>query len=101
MRDLLRVKIVKRRKELFHDERGLFFRQIFLLDDVVEELTAFAKFKHQEADIVPLPNLVKFDDVWVILMGRGSEILKDLVLTSACRILTSFTKVWKSFSFFF
>jgi hypothetical protein len=67
MRDLLWVQIFQSQEELFHDISWLLFRQVFLLNNVMEKLSTLAKLKDQETNIVPLPNLVKFDNIGVIL----------------------------------
>ena len=45
----------------------MLFRQILLLDNVMEKLSTFAELKDQEANVVPLPDFVKFNDIWMIL----------------------------------
>ena len=55
----------------------------------MEEFTARAVFKHEEANFIPLPHLAQLDDVWMIL--NISQIAK--VLTSSLRILISLIKV--------
>lgn len=70
-----------------HDIRGMFFRQVFLLDDVMEKLSTLAVLQYQETDIVPLPNFVKLDDIWMIeclqyfdFINEGLKIFKLLLL---------------------
>ena len=67
MGDLLAVQVVERREQLLHDKGSHFFRKIFLVDDVVKQFTTLAVLKYKEADLVPLPDLVQLNDVWMIL----------------------------------
>ena len=42
------------------------------LKDVVEELSSRAVLEDEEADIVPLPDLLKFDNVRMVLKVTGN-----------------------------
>ena len=72
-------------EQLLHDEGGLFFSQVLFFDDIVEQFASVAVpmgrkrldilltkwwgnlLENQEAHVVPFPDLVQFDNVWVVL----------------------------------
>ena len=43
---------------------------MLLLDNVVEELTSLTMLKNQEADLLPLPDLVKFNYIRMVLRKK-------------------------------
>ena len=62
------------------------------LQNVVEKLAAGAILEHKETNVVPLPDLLEFDYVRVILQSElDSKIL--LLLTRSLRMLISLMKV--------
>ena len=52
---------------------------MLLLNDVVEELSSFAEFEHQKADLIPFPNFVKLDNIWMVLK-KIKQIWLDLLV---------------------
>lgn len=67
MADRVRVQVPKCREELLHNLGGLSLIQVLILDDVMEELAALAVLDHEEAHLVPLPDLKELDDVGMVL----------------------------------
>jgi len=51
---------------LFHDISGKILGEVLVFDDVLEELATLTVFQNQKADLVPLPDFVQLDNVWVI-----------------------------------
>lgn len=58
MRNILAVQILNGLEELFHDESSLVLAYELIVNDVLEKFTAVTILKHQEANVVPLPDLV-------------------------------------------
>ena len=67
MGNLFGVEVFQGQKKLLHNKGCSFLGKIFLLDYVMEQLASLAKFKNQKANIVPFPDLVELDYVWMIL----------------------------------
>lgn len=67
VRDVVVVEVHECAQQLLHDQRGLALSQVLPFQDKVEKLAAAAVLQHQEAHVVPLPNLVQLDDVRVVL----------------------------------
>lgn len=66
MRNALAVEVLEGLEKLFHDIRRLVLAQKLVVDDILEQFAAFAVLEDEEADLVPLPNFEKFDDVRVV-----------------------------------
>lgn len=54
---------------------------MFTLENKVEKLATFAVLKHEEAHIIPFPNLMQFYDVWMV------EDLQDIDFIYKSRII--------------
>lgn len=52
---------------MFHDESCHFFRKVLLLNNVVKEFASLTVFEHKEANLVPLPNFIELNDIWMVL----------------------------------
>lgn len=84
MRNVVFVEVHERAEQLFHDEGGLLLREVLLLQDVVEQLTAATVLQHQEADVAPLPDLVQLDYVRVVLCTRLIFSVSNLPKPAKC-----------------
>lgn len=94
MRNLPLMQVVERREKLPHDRCGHVLSQELLVDDVLEEFAALAVLEYQEADFHPVPDLVQFDDVWMVetlqdfhLVHERLQILHAIFLDSLDSIL--------------
>lgn len=86
MTDLLVVKVGQRREQLVHDLGSLALGQMLTLKNEVEEFATFAVLENKEADIVPFPDFVQLDYIWMIqnfqnvdLVDKG-RVIFDLLL---------------------
>ena len=61
------MQVHESRKKLFHDAGSFALTQVFPLNNEVEQFTTIAIFQDEEADVIPFPDLVQLDDIWVIL----------------------------------
>ena len=75
MSNIVFVEIFNGLEKLLHYVGGLGLADEFVLDDVFEELATFAKFKHEEAHIVPLPNFVQLDDVRMVQLLQDDDLV--------------------------
>jgi hypothetical protein len=73
MRNVHAVNVDEGREQLLHDHGCLSLGQVLLVDDVLEKLATLAVLEHQETDVVPLPDFLQLDDVWVILYVEKGE----------------------------
>lgn len=48
---------------------------MLLFDNVIEELATLAVFKHEEANIVPFPDLVKLDYIRVVQDSQNVNLI--------------------------
>ena len=75
MSNVIFIEIFNGLEKLLHYVGGLGLADEFVLDDVFEELAAFAKLKHEEAHIVPLPNFVQLDDVRMVQLLQDDDLV--------------------------
>ena len=67
VRNVLAVEVDEGGEQLPHNHGCFFLGEVLAVEDEVEELATLAVLKHKEAHVVPLPDLVQFDYVWVVL----------------------------------
>lgn len=72
MWNILVVQVLECLEKLVHDVGSLVLAEELIVNDVLEKLAAVAVFEYEEADVVPLPDLVELDDVRVV------QLLQDL-----------------------
>ena len=60
------MQVLKGQEKLIHDVSCFIFAQIFIVNDILEKFSALTILKDKETDFIPLPNLVKFNNVRMI-----------------------------------
>ena len=67
VRDALLVQVDQGAEKLLHYVGSFPLIQVLFFQDVMEKFSTCAVLKHKEADALPLPHLVQFDDVRMVL----------------------------------
>ena len=60
-----------------HDVGGLVLAEELVVDDVLEQFAAVAVLEDEEADVVPLPDLVQLDDVRVVQLLQNDDFVNE------------------------
>ena len=60
------VEVLQSQEKLVHNVSSFIFTQEFIINDILEKFSSFAVLKDEETNLVPLPDLVEFNDVGVV-----------------------------------
>jgi hypothetical protein len=71
------LQIDERAEALVHDDLDVLLAQILAFKDVVEELSPMTDVCDDKKHLVPLPNLVHVDDVWVVNLTEHAILLLE------------------------
>lgn len=94
MRNALSVEVLQSLEKLVHDISCFVFAEELIINDILEKLSTFAVLEDEEANLIPLPNLEKLDNVWMVQFLQNSNFVNESLKIFNTFLLNSFDRIF-------